>query len=309
MTGTRLSMTQWVDHQELLPTTSDLWTHSMHSRCKEVYQSRHKMGVQQHLYQRRWQTQGCIHYKPRAVRTYGYVFWANQFPHHFSDNDECNLHQRNSRRMADCIYGWHSSGHQRWFGVPWEMCSSNARKFEKTWPLPQTREMCLWSEKNQVPRSDPQRQNHTNGPGKSQRRSRLATPTECHRYTLIPRIYRVLSLLYTELLTHCLAHDPTHMKERPIQLGPLLHPCVQASKVAHVCETNTMTTWLHKSLLLSNWCLCLQHGCHTLAGGRTKPKKPKTNAMSCCLLLKYIHADWMKLWHLWMRILRSSKSP
>ena len=98
---------------------------------------------------------------------------------------------------------------------------------------------------------------------------------KCHRYTLISGVYRVLPLLHTELLTHCLTHDPTNMKECPIQLGPLLYLHIQTPQVINVHKTDTMTTQLHEGLLLGNRHLCLWHGHRTLTGGRIKPKNPK----------------------------------
>ena len=52
-------------------------------------------------------------------------------------------------------------------------------------------------------------------------------------------------------------------------------------------------------------CISLQHGCHTLTGGRTQPQNPKTNALPHCILFKHIHTDRAELWHLWKRIPRS----
>ena len=39
----------------------------------------------------------------------------------------------------------------------------NARKIEKTQPLPQAGKVCFRSNENQIPRGDTQRRDHTNG--------------------------------------------------------------------------------------------------------------------------------------------------
>ena len=118
-----------------------------------------------------------------------------------------------------------------------------------------------------------------------------------HGHTFILRVHGVLLLLHTKLFTHCLTHDPINMKERPIQLGSHLYPCIQTPQITNVRKTNTTTTRLHESLLSGNRCLSLGHGRCTLAGGRTKPENQQTNAMSSCLLLllKHVHANRMKL--------------
>ena len=80
-----------MDCEKPLPTAINLQTHSTHPKGEEVHQSRHQMGVQQHLNQERRQTQSCIHHKPRAVQTYGYVLWTNKLPCYLPDDDECNF--------------------------------------------------------------------------------------------------------------------------------------------------------------------------------------------------------------------------
>ena len=65
---------------------------------------------------------------------------------------------------------------------------------------------------------------------------------KCHGHPFLFRIHRVLLLLHTELLTHCLTYDPANTKECPIQLGSHLYLCVQTPQITNVHKTNTMTT-------------------------------------------------------------------
>ena len=118
---------------------------------------------------------------------------------------------------------------------------------------------------------------------------------KCHGHTFILGVHGVLSLLHTELFTHCLTHDPANAKKHPIQLGSCLYLHIQTPQITNVHKTNTVTTRLHESLLFGDRCLSLRCGHHTLAGGRTKPEDQQTDAMSSCLLLKHLHADRMKL--------------
>ena len=60
-------------------------------------------------------------------------------------------------------------------------------------------------------------------------------PPQNVRHVLLPRIYRLLLLLHTKLLPHHPTSDPTHMKEHPIQMGPILHTCFQTPQVLDVC--------------------------------------------------------------------------
>ena len=211
--------------------------------------------------------------------------------------------------MVDCVHGWHPDSHQRQPRVSWSMHAQNAQQAKRTSPLPQTRKVHLQSEENRVSWSNPRRWNHTNGSSKGQRCSGLATPTEHYGYTFLLGIHGILLLLHTQLFTHCSTYDPADVKEHPIYLGSILYLCIWTSQITHVLETYITPTWLHQSLFLGNRCLSLQHGRHTLTGGRTKPENPKTDAMSSCLLLKHLHTNWTKLWHLQVRIFRSLKSP
>ena len=271
MTSTGLLMTQQMDHQELLPIATDFRTYSTSAKCKTIHQSWHQVGVQQCMHQRRRWTQSGVHYKPRAVWTHHYVFWADKLPSDLPNDDECNLCWGNSRRVANSLYGQHPHHHQRWPSISWKVHPQNAREAEKTWPLSQTGKMYLWTAKNWVPRSNPWEWDSTNGPSKDQRCSRLAAPAKCHRCAFLPRIHRVLLLFYTKLLTHCPTPDTTNMEKHPIHLGSSMHACLWTSQVTYVHKTHTPTIQLHKSLLPHYRCLSLWCGCHALTGGRTQP--------------------------------------
>ena len=116
-------------------------------------------------------------------------------------------------------------------------------------------------------------------------------------------IHRILEKLKQHYL------DSTDKKEHPIQLGPILHICLWTPQVTDVCQAYTSTTRLHQSLLSGHRHICLQHGHHTLTGGRTQPQNSKTNALPNHVLLKHLHTNREELQHLWKRILRSSKGP
>ena len=77
--------------------------------------------------------------------------------------------------------------------------------------------------KSQIPRSNSGEQHGADGPSKDQRSSGLDPTTECNGHMLILRVYRLLPLLYPQLLTHCSPLNPTDMKECPIQLGHSLY--------------------------------------------------------------------------------------
>ena len=122
------------------------------------------------------------------------------------------------------------------------MHTLNAQETKEARSLSQTRKVHFRSEENQVSWSNPQRRDHPNGSGESQRSGGLVTPMKRHGHTLIFGIHRILSLLHTELLAHRQTHDPANVKKCPIQLGSILHLCVQTSQITNVCKTNTTTT-------------------------------------------------------------------
>ena len=163
MTCTRLPTTQWMDHQELLPPATNLWTHCTSSECENIHQSQCQMGVQQYMHQGGRQIQSGIYHKSRAVWTNCNVLWTDEFSSNLLNNDECNFCPRNSWRMADCLHGWHTHCHPRWPKVPWRMHPLHAGETMPAWPIPQTRNMHLWATMNGVSRSCPRKWDSTNG--------------------------------------------------------------------------------------------------------------------------------------------------
>ena len=157
----RLLMTQWVDHQEPLPTAVNLRTNCTSPKCKTIYQVWCQMGVQQYTHQERSQAQSSVYHKPRTVWTYCYILWANKLSSNIPDND---LHSRNSQGMANHLHGWYTHCYQRWPKIPWRMCPPHTRKTMPTQPIPQTSEVHLWKAKNGIFRSSPRRQDGANGP-------------------------------------------------------------------------------------------------------------------------------------------------
>ena len=164
MASPRLLMTQWVDHQELLPTAINLRTNCMSPKHETIYQVWCQMGVQQYMHQERRWAQSGIYHKPRTVQTYCYVLWANKLSSNILDNDECNLCSRNSWGMANHLHGWYTHCYQRWPKTPGRMHPPCTRKTMPTWPIPQTTEVHLWKAKNGISRSSPRRWDGANGP-------------------------------------------------------------------------------------------------------------------------------------------------
>ena len=91
MTSSRLPSTKQIHEEELkhIPTnpTSDRPISGMHP----VYKIQHKMGVQQHLNQRRQQMESSIPNAPRPLWTPCNVFWTHKLARHIPSNDEQDL--------------------------------------------------------------------------------------------------------------------------------------------------------------------------------------------------------------------------
>ena len=302
MPSTGLQMPQWMDNLQLLPHPPDLRINCQGPRGEAIHLCWPQTGVQQCLNQKGGWMESCVHHESWALWANCHVLWANKLPSNLSNHDECNLHQRNHRRMANHLHGKYSSGHKRWPTVPWAMHPQNAQETPGTWPVPQTREVLLWATKNWIPRHNPRKWNSTNGPSESLRHSRLAPTSEHNWHTIIPRFHRILPLLYPQLFKHCPAPDPINLQKCPLWLGPVMPPCLQMSQNPDVCQTHPTATRLFKSLLPCHWHIHIWHGHHTLTRGRTQSMNTPTHALSSCLLLQHLHPSQMQLWHLWKRI-------
>src|SRR5712671_5518779 len=69
--------------------------------------------------------------------------------------------------------------------------------------ISQTREMHIHSETHRILGSRTGREHDPDGSDQDQRSRRMATTEKSHRHSLIPRLHRVLLLLYPQLLARC----------------------------------------------------------------------------------------------------------
>src|SRR5713226_1536921 len=106
------------------------------------------------------------------------------------------------------------------------------------------------------------------GSQKDTRSSRLVPANYCHGSTPISRIYRVLSILHSELLQDCPTTLGSHKKDNPMALGSTPVHSIRNPEDSHVPKTRSTPTKLRKTILPPNRRFRIWRGRHTLASGR-----------------------------------------
>src|SRR5712671_7298454 len=71
----------------------------------------------------------------------------------------------------------------------------------KTRLISQTREVRVYAKMYRMPGSRAGKQHNPDGPNENQGCYRLATPKKPHRHSLLPRLHRILPILYSKLFT------------------------------------------------------------------------------------------------------------
>src|SRR6266403_3164326 len=166
------------------------------------------MGIQQHPNQGRRRMESRLLDPRRAIRTNSNVLWTYELPRNLPDDDEHHIPHRSRSRMAIRIHGRHRDPHEtrKQRNGPTTprttptLHPSYASQTRTKRSVSKTRKMRLRTKRNRLPRCHRRKRSNTNGPKETQRRRRLARPTQPNRNTKIPRIHRLLSLLRPRLL-------------------------------------------------------------------------------------------------------------
>ena len=161
----------------------------------------------------------------------------------------------------------------------------------RTRPIPQTREMPIQTRKGQIPRGNTQRRHTTDGSRQTEGYHRLGSPKMRQRHPSLPKIHGLLPILRPQLLQDSTTVDPTDPKEHTIPLVGATLQSIQNTQNTHVPETHPLTTRLWKTILPRHRCFVLQHGSHTLTGGRNQPSNKQNHASPNSLLLGHIHTN------------------
>src|SRR5260370_42000371 len=128
--------------------------------------------------------------------------------------------------------------------------------------------MRLQTKRNRLSRHHRRTRNTKNGSKEDTRSSGLVPANNRHRSTPVPRIHRVLSVLYPKLLENRPTTPRPYKEDNPMALGQTPSRSIQDPKNSHVPKTCVTPTQLCKTLLPSNRRLHVWRGRHTLASGR-----------------------------------------
>ena len=163
--------------------------------------------------------------------------------------------------------------------------------------------MPIWEGQNQLPWSDCQKRASSNEPKEAARNCRLVTTQEPNRSLQFPRLYWILQVLHPQLLKNCLTNAGSHKENHPLALGRSPTQSIWRTEDANVQKPSTHPTQCGQTIHTTCWCLSLEHGHHSLAGGTPYHKNPcsmtQTSLASSCILFSHLHTYRMRLWHLW----------
>ena len=163
---------------------------------------------------------------------------------------------------------------------------------------------------HQIPRSTRRSRYSTNGQHKNKKGQELANPFQHERSMKIPELYRILQILHTRLLVHCITFARSNAENNTLALGGMTTGSIQDTTRQDVWQASTSTTGFYKTLHRINGCIGLWHGCHTLIRGRTQPTKThkETQTTPHCILLSHLHSHRKGLWHIRERITSNHQS-
>src|SRR5712671_8016994 len=122
------------------------------------------------------------------------------------------------------------------------MCPPGPRQVGEARPVPQTGEMRVCAKTHRIPGSSVRKQHDPDGPHQNQGRSGMATPEKPHGRPLIPRLYRILSLLHPQLLTRRTTLTRPDKESDSMVLGRSPNKSLRNLKDAHVHETSANPT-------------------------------------------------------------------
>src|SRR5712671_4028725 len=172
------------------------------------------------------------------------------------------------------------------------MCPPRPRQTGKTRPIPQTGEMRVRAETHRIPGSGIRKQHHPDGPHQDQGSSRMAVPEKPHGRPLFPRLYWVLPLLHSQLLTRRTTPAGLDEESDPVDLGRSPNKSLRNPENTHVHKTSADPTAIRQAIRTSHRRISIWRGRHTLTRGRYQPTKTlETPPPPDRLLLSYVHTD------------------
>src|SRR6266436_8052612 len=163
----------------------------------------------------------------RAVRTNSNVLWTHKLPRNLPNDDEHHIPHRGRPRMAIRIHGRHRHPHKtrkRRNGPTTPrttpaLHSSYASQTRTKRSVSKTRKMRLRTKGNRLPRCHRRKRSNTNGPKETQRRRRLARPTQPNRNTKVPWVHRLLPLLRPRIFENSMPSARSYKEGRHLALG------------------------------------------------------------------------------------------
>ncbi len=115
------------------------------------------------------------------IQTKSYVLWTYQFTKHFSNHDGHNIPWFDTHKWSNHLYGrYFDCYHKRSTPPSWNRPSS-ALPTWRTWPLPQTWEMYLWSRQSGISGSHYRTWEDTYGPSQNIRGDHVGSTKESYQ--------------------------------------------------------------------------------------------------------------------------------
>ena len=93
-----------------------------------------------------------IQNQSRAIWTTCHVLWSHQLPQYLPDHDEHHTLRFDTHRRCCWLPRRHPHSNPWWWSTTQEKNLASTWSTERTWPLLETGEMCLWSPLHWIPR-------------------------------------------------------------------------------------------------------------------------------------------------------------
>src|SRR5712675_188908 len=170
--------------------------------------------------------------------------------------------------------------------------------------------MRLRTKTHRIPRSHFTTRNHPHGPDQNARSSGLASTNHGDRCSVVLRLYRVLSILHSQLLQNRKTPPTVDKKRLGLGVGTRPKTSVRTLEDVNVSTPSTCPTKLPQTIRRTHRRIGLWRGRHTLTRGRNAPKRQNLETITPphSLLLSHVHPSRKKLRHLRERTLSRSQS-
>ena len=193
-----------------------------------------------------------VPYAPRTFRTSGNVFRSHELPSHLPSDDERNLSDGGSPRMAISVHGRYCHPHkapQRRIRRTTQTTAQtinppSTRKTKNARPVSQAREVRIPETRNRIFRSHRWKRSPQNEPKEIRKHQKLGGTQKSNQNMKVPGVHRILPILRPKLLTNRTTITAPNKENNPLGMDEHTTASLQSLEGTNVQSTSPDSTQL-----------------------------------------------------------------